>query len=301
MSDDAPLALDRLSLPPSVVSKADVARLGVELERIDNDLSTNTVRTKVGAATQDVPPMSRQLADFVLENKLDINVATLRTQLIKQVNNMKDTLPIIHMTLREQSQAIAGRMTLWLRQEVHPQAVIDVGLQPGLVAGVYVRTANRVFDLSLKGALSGSRDILTNELRSLYGRTKVFEKLVTAGNPVGEIIGIDSFMVSVKASSQPTCTLPYDSTMTLGATLHQVFEDHVIVMKLDPSPLHIGGVCVIEGRDIMTPVGKNFIGRVVNVFGEPIDGKGEIVADQEWRMYFTRRRCSMSVNCWISQ
>ena len=51
------------------------------------------------------------------------------------------------------------------------------------------------------------------------------------------------------------------------------------------SPLHIGAVCVIESRDIMTPVGKNFIGRVVNVFGEPIDGKGEIVADQEWDVF----------------
>ncbi len=171
MSDDAPLALDRLSLPPSVVSKADVARLSVELERIDNDLSTNTVRGKIGAAAQEVPPMSRQLADFVLENKLDINAATLRTQLIKQVNSMKDTLPIIHMTFAsEADRESLGQLALWLRQEVHPQAVIDVGLQPGLVAGVYVRTANRVFDLSLKGALKGGRDILTNELRALYGR-----------------------------------------------------------------------------------------------------------------------------------
>lgn len=171
MSDDAPLTLDGLSLPPSVVSKADVARLGVELERIDNDLSTNAVRTKVGATAQDVPPMSRQLADFVSVNKLDLNVATMRTQLIKYVNGMKDTLPIIHMTFAsEADRESLGQLALWLRQEVHPQAVIDVGLQPGLVAGVYVRTANRVFDLSLKGALKGGRDILTNELKALYGR-----------------------------------------------------------------------------------------------------------------------------------
>ncbi len=171
MSDDAPLALDSLNLPPSVVSKADVARMSVELERIDNDLSTNTVRTKVGATAGEVPPMSRQLADFVLENKLDLGAPTTRTQLIKYVNSMKDTLPIIHMTFAsEADRESLGQLALWLRQEVHPQAVIDVGLQPGLVAGVYVRTANRVFDLSLKGALKGGREILTNELRALYGR-----------------------------------------------------------------------------------------------------------------------------------
>lgn len=114
---------------------------------------------------------------------------------------------------------------------------------------------------------------------------KVFEKLVADGNPVGEIVGIDSFMVSVKGL-QPTnvhATVRFDDD-TRGY-VHQVLDDHVVVMKLDPSPLHIGAVCVIEGRDIMVPVGKNFIGRVVNVFGEPIDGKGEIIPDQEWDVF----------------
>lgn len=112
-----------------------------------------------------------------------------------------------------------------------------------------------------------------------------FEQLVQAGYPVGEIIGIDSFMVSVRGL-QPTnvhATVRF-SDNTRGY-VHQVLEDHVVVMKLDPTPLHVGMVCVIEARDIMTPVGKNFIGRVVNVFGEPIDGKGEIVPDQEWDVF----------------
>ncbi len=114
---------------------------------------------------------------------------------------------------------------------------------------------------------------------------KIFEKLVSLGNPVGEVVGIDSFMVSVRGL-QPAnvhATVRFDDD-TRGY-VHEVLDDHVVVMKLDPSPLHVGKVCVIEGRDIMTPVGKNFVGRVINVFGEPIDGKGLIEPDQEWDVF----------------
>lgn len=113
----------------------------------------------------------------------------------------------------------------------------------------------------------------------------MFDKLVKAGNPVGEITGIDSFMVSVKGL-QPTnvhATVRFEDN-TRGY-VHQILEDHVVVMKLDSSALHNGMVCVIEAPDIFVPVGKNFVGRVINVFGEPIDGKGEIVADQEWDVF----------------
>jgi F-type H+-transporting ATPase subunit alpha len=121
--------------------------------------------------------------------------------------------------------------------------------------------------------------------RHFVEASNIFKKLVEKGNPVGEIIGIDSFMVSVKGL-QPTnvhATVRFEDDSR--GYVHQVLEDHVVVMKLDPSPLHIGAVCVIEALDIMIPVGKNFIGRVINVFGEPIDGKGAIEADQEWDVF----------------
>ena len=126
---------------------------------------------------------------------------------------------------------------------------------------------------------------LSKSWRPIVAEGKIFEKLVNTGNPVGEIIGIDSFMVSVRGL-QPAnvhATVRFDDD-TRGY-VHEVLDDHVVVMKLDPSPLHVGKVCVIEKRDIMTPVGKNFVGRVINVFGEPIDGKGAIEPDQEWDVF----------------
>ena len=113
----------------------------------------------------------------------------------------------------------------------------------------------------------------------------MFTSLVEKGNPVGEIIGMDAFMVKVKGL-QPTnvhALVRFDDN-TRGY-VHHIYEDYVVVMKLDPSPLSIGQVCVIEGSRLTTKVGKEYIGRVVNIFGEPIDGKGEIKHDKEWDIF----------------
>lgn len=99
--------------------------------------------------------------------------------------------------------------------------------------------------------------------------SRVFDKLVEQGNPVGEIIGIDSFMVKVKGL-QPTnvrALVRFDDD-TRGY-VHYIYEDFVVVMKMDPSPLKVGAVCVIEDKRLVTKVGKEYIGRVINAFGEP--------------------------------
>src|SRR6195952_579327 len=111
---------------------------------------------------------------------------------------------------------------------------------------------------------------------------KMFEQLVAKGNPVGEIIGIDSFLVKVRGL-QP-CNIHALIRFEDGSKgyVHHVYEDYTVVMKLGTTVLHIGMVAVIQNPELLTKVGKNFIGRVVNVFGEPIDGKGDIEPDAVW-------------------
>lgn len=115
--------------------------------------------------------------------------------------------------------------------------------------------------------------------------SKTFKKLVAAGNPVGEIIALDSFMVKIKGL-QPTNVhaLVRFEDDSIGY-VHHVYEDYVMVMKLGITTLRIGMVCVIENDALLTKVGKKYVGRVINIFGEPIDGKGPIEPDQEWEIF----------------
>lgn len=118
-------------------------------------------------------------------------------------------------------------------------------------------------------------------------RDKQFEGLVAKGNPVGEIIGIDSFMVKIRGL-QPTnvhALLRFEDGSK--GYVHHVYEDYVLAMRLSTTTLHIGMVVVVHHDELLTKVGKNFIGRVVNAFGDPIDGKGPIEPDDVWEVFHT--------------
>lgn len=157
-------------LPPSVVSKIDVSRLVSEVELIDNELTAAMVRAKTGAPEQPRPVLSETLEEFLQQNGLTLEDSHHRSELIKQLRELKRNVPVIHMTFavpadHHSLQQLAG----WLRTAVHPQAVIAVGLQPSLVAGVYVRTPNQVHDFSLRALLRGHHNLLIEELETLRG------------------------------------------------------------------------------------------------------------------------------------
>lgn len=155
-------------LPGSVVSRADVSRLVSEAERVDGELTTLAVRKKVGKAAAIVPTMSQSLTEFLAQNKIDLTESKVRSELVKQLRLLKENVPVIHMTFAVEADTESlQRITSWLRESVHPQAVVATGLQPALVAGVYLRTPNHVHDLSLRGKLKEQRGVLVKELEAL--------------------------------------------------------------------------------------------------------------------------------------
>ncbi len=167
---DATKTYTEFLLPSSVVSKVDVSRLVSEAERIDNEMTTEDVRSKTGAVGHATSLASGTFAEFLEQNQLKLENSLERSELVKQLHRLKDNVPIIHMTFAtEADHESLGRLVAWLRESIHPQAVIDVGLQPGLVAGVYLRTPNHVHDLSLRAVIKEQHESLVSELGALRG------------------------------------------------------------------------------------------------------------------------------------
>ncbi len=114
-----------------------------------------------------------------------------------------------------------------------------------------------------------------------------FEKLIASGNPVGEVIAVDKFLV--RARGLQPCRAHSLIMFEDGSKgfVHQVLTDHVVILHLGEKMLTQGMVCVVQHQELVCKVGKDFVGRVVNVQGEPLDGKGPIAPDSVWPVFNT--------------
>lgn len=105
-----------------------------------------------------------------------------------------------------------------------------------------------------------------------------FNSLVEAGNPVGEVIGVENFLVKVKGLQPVSIHALIMFEDGSKGFVHQVQTAHVVILHLGVENVTIGIMAVVQHQELVSKVGKDFIGRVISVTGEPLDGKGPIAA-----------------------
>lgn len=112
-----------------------------------------------------------------------------------------------------------------------------------------------------------------------------FQRFVDAGQPVGEVIAVNNFLITVRGL-QPVnvhSQIAFDDG-SRGFVQH-VLEDKVMALHLGTSKIRVGALVVVQNPSLETKVGKDFVGRVISVTGEPLDGKGPIAADAMWPIF----------------
>jgi len=115
--------------------------------------------------------------------------------------------------------------------------------------------------------------------------SKHFETLVKSGNPIGEVIGVNKYLIKVKGLhpvNQHSLVLFEDGSKGL---VHYIYEDHVEILHMGDKSLSVGMTTVVQHDELVSKVGNDFIGRVITVTGEPLDGKGPIASDSTWPVF----------------
>jgi len=114
---------------------------------------------------------------------------------------------------------------------------------------------------------------------------KHFDQLVADGNPVGEVIAVDKWLVRIRGLNPANVHALVMFENGSKGIIHQILEDQIIVLHLGTDTLPIGMTVVIQHNELVTKVGKDFVGRVVSITGEPLDGKGPIAVDTVWPVF----------------
>ena len=58
------------------------------------------------------------------------------------------------------SPLFTQKLIAWLRSEIHPLVLLQIGLQPNMGAGCVVRTSNKYFDFSLRDRFKSKGEML---------------------------------------------------------------------------------------------------------------------------------------------
>ncbi len=153
-----------ITLPVTAVGRIDVGRLLREVEALDAFFAQAAVR-EPGSPVK-MPRTTKLLDDILQTNSINMLVDAERSRLIHFLMEVYSKAPIIHMSFSaDPSPLFLQKLVTWLRREIHPLVLLQVGMQPNMGAGCIVRTTNKYFDFSLRNRFYERRVLLAHRLQ----------------------------------------------------------------------------------------------------------------------------------------
>lgn len=114
-----------------------------------------------------------------------------------------------------------------------------------------------------------------------------FASLVKRGQPTGEVIGVNRFIVDLAGiETAPVGGLVLFENGYRGL-VRAVSEDKVTVLNLDDETIPMGTLAVLAQDVFSIKAGPGLIGRVVNPLGQPLDDKGPIKLESSMPVFAT--------------
>jgi F0F1-type ATP synthase delta subunit len=98
-------------------------------------------------------------------NGLQLLQAEDRKELVAALEQLERSAPRIHVSFAiEATPAFTAKIVGWLRANIDPRVLLEVGLQPSIAAGCVLRTNNKVFDFSLRQHFAEAQGLLSASL-----------------------------------------------------------------------------------------------------------------------------------------
>jgi F0F1-type ATP synthase delta subunit len=153
-----------LELPLLIFGPVEVHHLQRELEVLEEFLTQAEIRQPGKQPV--MPKTSRSLEAIAGNNNFNLLIADDRKQVKVFLEKVAKEAPVVNISFAaDPSAAFTAKVVAWFRTNVHPHALIQLGLQPNIAAGCVVRTNNKSFDFSLRNHFHDKRQLLIEALR----------------------------------------------------------------------------------------------------------------------------------------
>jgi hypothetical protein len=161
--EHAKSAVKRIELPTLVFGPIEVSRLLRELEELDDFIRQANIREP--GKQPPLPKTSRTLDAIAGNNNMNLLHPADRKKLLQFLESVKAKAPVIHMSFAaDPSATFTAKIVAWLRTNIHPYALLQLGLQPTIAAGCILRTPNKSFDFSLRNRFAEKRELLLSAI-----------------------------------------------------------------------------------------------------------------------------------------
>lgn len=174
-----------ITLPTQATGRVDIGRLLHEAELIDNFLKQAAIR-QPGTAVK-MPKTSRLMDEFMAANQLNMLQENDRALILRFLANVKEKAPLIHISFGvDPAPAFLQKLVTWMRQNIHPLTLVQVGLQPNIGAGCVVRSTNKFYDFSLRQHFKSQKQLLVQKLHGEKPTAAAHTEQVSQASPVRE-------------------------------------------------------------------------------------------------------------------
>jgi len=155
----------KIELPTTIFGPVEVRRLRRELETLEDYLQQ--VRIREPGKSLALPKTTRTLEALAGNNNLNLLQTDDRTILKQFLKAVETKAPVIHISFAvDPSAAFTAKIVAWLRTNIHPYSLLQLGLQPSIAAGFIMRTPNKTFDFSLRNRFLQQKDLLLSAFDS---------------------------------------------------------------------------------------------------------------------------------------
>lgn len=236
------------------------------------------------------PSVKKVIFDLSKDCRIDAleDIVTEYIHVLDKQSNVADA--VIYCVTPPDEKQLEGIKEFICKEENASKANVEIVEDKELIGGFIVRVSDREYDFSLKSKLDKIKSQVIKTAR---------ESNVDSGNVIAVLKqDIKDFEYRTDGKQIGTVVRVGDSIATIHGLDHAmygeivVFENGVKGMVQDIKKNQIG--VILFGSDVGIhqgtrvkrtnkkagiPVGEAFIGRIVNSLGEPIDGKGDIKAE----------------------